>query len=113
MTRPRVLHAAKYVNKNTLRLLTVLGGVMAACAAVMSFLGALLMIRQLQLVSAQKKALPVLQRAAQLYLDRNAPGDAPVQRRRKVFRFPEAQTDEVEVDLSPEEAPEDTEEYKF
>ena len=71
---------AKLASRRTLRLLGILGTVMAVCAAVVSALGALLMVRQLQLVSAQKKALPVLQRAAQVYLDQNAPQEEPAAR---------------------------------
>jgi len=109
----RVLRAAKHLNKDTLRLAAVLGGILAACAAVMSFLGALLMIRQLQLVSAQRKALPVLQQAAQLYLDQNGSVEAPVRRRRKLFRFPEVKQDETPEEPVLDEEPGDDEEYKF
>ena len=45
-----VRRAVKLVNKRTLKFLAFLGTVMAVCAAVMSALGALLMVRQLQLV---------------------------------------------------------------
>lgn len=61
----------RYINKRTLRLLTALGMVMAASVAVISCLGAVLMVRQLRLISAQRKALPVLQRAAEVYLEKN------------------------------------------
>ena len=106
MNRHVVLHsAAKHLNKRTLRLIGFAAGAVAGCAAVMSFLGAMLMIRQLQLVSAQKKALPVIQRAAQLYLDQNGGSETPAQRRRKVFRFPrsgDAAVPEAEEPKEPE-----------
>lgn len=102
MSHRYVLRAAKHINKDTLRLLTVLGMVMAVCAAVMSFLGALLMFRQLRLISAQRKALPVIQRAAQLYLDQNAPAETPAQRRRKFFRFPRVKKEPVVVEVEEE-----------
>lgn len=103
MNHRALLYAAKHINKRTLHLLAAAGAVLAACAAVMSFLGALLMIRQLQLVSAQKKALPVLQRAAQLYLDQNAPEETPARRRRKFFRLPRLRRDRVELPVTVEE----------
>lgn len=105
MSPHRILRASRHINKRTLHLLAILGAALAVCAAVMSLLGALLMVRQLQLVSAQKKALPVLQRAAQLYLDQNAPEETPAQRRRKFFLFPGKKPDAaaMEVGEGPEE----------
>ena len=86
--------AVKLVNKRTLKFLAFLGTVMAVCAAVMSALGALLMVRQLQLVSAQRKALPVLQEAAQLYLEKNAPVKSTPAARKKKLLHPEEEAPE-------------------
>ena len=52
--RQMIRQAGRLVNKRTLRLFALLGTVTAVCAAVMSALGALLMVRQLQLISAQR-----------------------------------------------------------
>ncbi len=82
--------AGKLVNRRTLRFLTILGTALAVCTAVMSALGALLMVRQLQLISAQKKALPMLQKAAEVYLEKNAPERLP---RKKKFLFPTVKSD--------------------
>lgn len=86
--------AVKLVNKRPLKFLAFLGTVMAVCAAVMSALGALLMVRQLQLVSAQRKALPVLQEAAQLYLEKNAPAKSTPAARKKKLLHPEEEAPE-------------------
>ena len=78
MNNHLALHtAAKHLNKRTLRYIGFAAGAVAGCAAVISFLGTMLMLRQLQLVAAQKRALPVIQRAAQLYLDQNGRGTSP------------------------------------
>ena len=71
------IHPTKLLNRRTLRMLTILAAVAAVCTAVMSALGALLMVRQLQLVALQRRTLPVLRQAAQLYLDQNAPASVP------------------------------------
>ena len=99
-----IRQAGRLVNRRTLRLLAVLGTVLTVCTAVMSALGALLMVRQLQLVSAQRKALPVLQKAAETYLRKNAPEEPP-RAKQRLFRFPGAR------EVPPEE--DDEEEIKF
>ena len=71
------VHPTKLLNRRTLRMLSILAAVAAVCTAVMSALGALLMVRQLQLVALQRRTLPVLRQAAQLYLDQNAPAPGP------------------------------------
>ena len=81
------VHPTKLLNRRTLRMLSILAAVAAVCTAVMSALGALLMVRQLQLVALQRRTLPVLRQAAQLYLDQNAPASVPAPRR-KWFRLP-------------------------
>ena len=96
VTHHAARHAVKLVNKRTLKFLAVLGTVMAVCTAVMSALGALLMVRQLQLVSAQRKALPVLQEAAQLYLEKNAPERKVPAPRKKKFLRPEVREEDPE-----------------
>lgn len=93
MDHRSVLRVTKYLNKGTLRLLAAVGMVTAGCVAVTSCLGAVLIVRQLRLISAQRKALPVLQRAAEVYLAKNAPEEKPAQGRRKVFLFPKAAPD--------------------
>lgn len=95
MDHRSVLRLTKYINKGTLRLLAVLGMVMAGCIAVTTCLGAVLMVRQLQLISAQRKALPTLRKAAEVYLRNNAPEELPAQKRRKAFTFPKATPDIV------------------
>lgn len=90
------VHPAKLLNRRTLRMLSILAAVAAVCTAVMSALGALLMVRQLQLVALQRRTLPVLRQAAQLYLDQNAPASVPAPRR-KWFRLPQAKAAEVPV----------------
>lgn len=90
------IHPTKLLNRRTLRMLTILAAVAAVCTAVMSALGALLMVRQLQLVALQRRTLPVLRQAAQLYLDQNAPAPVPAPRR-KWFRLPQAKAAEVPV----------------
>lgn len=87
MTTHHRIRPSYFLNRRTLKLLTVLGTVAAVCTAVISALGALLMVRQLQLISLQRRTLPVLRQAAQLYLDQNAPEPAPNPRRRS-FLFP-------------------------
>ena len=94
MDRHSVLRLTKYLNKGTLRLLAAVGMVTAGCVAVTTCLGAVLMVRQLQLISAQRKALPVLRRAAEVYLRNNAPEELPAQRR-KGFLFPKAAEEAV------------------
>ena len=90
-------HPTKLLNRRTLRMLSILAAVAAICTAVMSALGALLMVRQLQLVALQRRTLPVLRQAAQLYLDQNAPAPVPAPRR-KWFRLPhQAKAAEVPV----------------
>ncbi len=81
-----IRRAGKLVNRRTLRFLALAGTVLTVCTAVMSALGALLMVRQLQLVSAQRKALPVLQKAAEVYLRKNAPEELPQRKKRLLFR---------------------------
>ena len=103
-----VRRAGRLINRRTLRLLTVLGTVLAVCTAVMSALGALLMVRQLQLISAQKKTLPVLRSAAEVYLEKNAPERLP---RKKRFFLPAAKNDRFVIRLgkkgaAPAEEPE-------
>ncbi|MCI9194177.1 MAG: hypothetical protein HFF14_01215 [Angelakisella sp.] len=101
MNNHLALHtAAKHLNKHTLRYIGFAAGAVAGCAAVISFLGTMLMLRQLQLVAAQKRALPVIQRAAQLYLDQNGQGDIPA-RRRKAFRFPRRQDSCFSLEVEP------------
>lgn len=102
MDHRSVLRVTKYVNKGTLRLLAIAGMVTAACVAVTSCLGAVLIVRQLRLISAQRKALPVLQKAAEAYLAKNAPEELPDGGRRKVFRFPKAVPDAAAVEADPE-----------
>lgn len=85
--RQMIRQAGRLVNKRTLRLFALLGTVTVVCAAVMSALGALLMVRQLQLISAQRKALPVMRRAAEVYLEKNAP-EAVSTHRKKPFFLP-------------------------
>lgn len=108
MTNRRI-HPARLLNRRTLKLLTFLGTVTAVCAAILSALGALLMVRQLQLVALQRRTLPVLRQAAQLYLEQNAPEAAPVTRRR-LFLFPRAkQADPAPAaEAVPDEAREET-----
>ena len=53
-----------------------------------------MMVRQLQLVSAQRKALPVLQEAAQLYLEKNAPVKSTPAARKKKLLHPEEEAPE-------------------
>lgn len=105
MDHRSVLRVTKYVNKGTLRLLATAGVVTAACVAVTSCLGAVLIVRQLRLISAQRKALPVLQKAAEAYLAKNAPEELPNQGRRKVFRFPKAtaEVETAEIEADPDE----------
>lgn len=64
-------HITRYINKRTLRLLAALGAVTAGSVAVTSCLGAVLMVRQLRLIAEERKALPVLRRAAEVYLEKN------------------------------------------
>ena len=71
------VHPTKLLNRRTLRMLSILAAVAAICTAVMSALGALLMVRQLQ-------------------LDQNAPAPVPAPRR-KWFRLPQAKAAEVPV----------------
>ena len=92
--RQMIRQAGRLMNGRTLRLLAALGTVMAVCAAVMSALGAMLVVRQLQLISAQRKALPVMRRAAEVYLEKNAPQEVPL--RKKRFLFPIARAEKEE-----------------
>ena len=98
MDHRSVLRVTRYINKRTLRLLAALGVVTAGCIAVISCLGAVLMVRQLRLISAQRKALPVLQRAAEVYLEKNGENVG----RKKSFFHPKATTDIAVVPLDEE-----------
>lgn len=107
MTGHHRIRPSHLLNKRTLKLLTVLGTVAAVCTAVVSALGALLMVRQLQLISLQRRTLPVLRQAAQLYLEKNAPEAAP-ETRRKRFLFPLAKKAEpAPAEEPPADAAED------
>ena len=64
---------AKVVNKRTLKLLSLAAVAITAATAVISALGALLVVKQLRLVDEQQKTLPVLKRAAELYIRQNEP----------------------------------------
>ena len=68
-----IRRAGKLINRRALRFLALVGTVLTVCTAVMSALGALLMVRQLQLVSAQRKAVPVLKNPGVVYLGKIAP----------------------------------------
>lgn len=102
MDHRSVLRMTRYINKKTLHLLAALGVVTAGCIAVISCLGAVLMVRQLRLISAQRKALPVLQRAAEVYLEKN--GEKVGKKKR--FLHPKATADITVVpqDEEPEES---------
>ena len=79
---------AKVVNKRTLKLLSLIGALLAAAAAVVSALGALLVVKQLRLAEEQRKALPVLRRAAELYIEQNEPEAEKPSRRPRPRRDP-------------------------
>lgn len=87
MTNRFRIRPSSLFDERTIKLLTVLGAVVLACTAISSALHALLAARQLQLISLQRKTLPVLRQAAQLYLDQNAP-ETTSATRRKLFLFP-------------------------
>lgn len=79
------LRAGKLLNRRTLRFFAILGTVMAVCTAILSALGAVLVVRQLRLVSLQRKTLPVLRDAAQLYLEKNGGVKSAAGRKKRLF----------------------------
>lgn len=101
MKQQLVRRAARLLDRRTLRFFAILGTVLAVCSAIVSALGAVLLVRQLQLVALQRKTLPILRDAAQLYLEKNGVEKATPSRKKRLL-FPRAKATEQE-DLSPEE----------